>query len=122
VNQALTIAVTEESAATVWTLAPVTPPLAAWRHFPIQEGSEVTVEGALTQIWNHMVGTGWASSLAPAVLSWMYDFPAWYPDQSTWRAQLNDVLCPSVWVPYFVQGNSGFGDGDPPAAQPLPPR
>jgi hypothetical protein len=119
--------------ATVWTLQPFgdSVPPAAYTGLVITDTTltphvNVSVQVMLVEIWNRCVGTDWATTYAPTLIAWMYDYPKWWPAQAgatngvnpKWITDVTNKLYNAVYKPYFVQNQSGFGSGDPPDGDP----
>jgi hypothetical protein len=116
-----------------WKLRPFTgwAPPAAYTGLQIKDANGengVSVQAMLVAIWNRCVGTAWAEAYAPALIAWMYQYPAdWKakPDavngvNPKWAMDLTAKVYNTIYTPYMVQNQPGFGTGTPPDGDPPP--
>lgn len=108
--------------ASTWTMAPTTEFLAAPAYGAFQvEG--VSVQKMVTEIWNRMFQTSWATKLTPSLICWMYDYPRYFTSPSDWALHVKQRLYDKIYKPYFVDDppTPGWGTGEPPNVPPPQP-
>jgi hypothetical protein len=104
------------------------------------DGGSLQAGEAIRRMWGGIARTGWAGSLAPTLLAWVYDFPKWYPNYNDpiVATTLNNILYNKLYnvnpayKAYFDSFATGltpltpppnFGTTAPPSADPPhPPR